>query len=481
MQNKISSTKSAIPDHVTRRHFLHGLAAASTLPMPVWAASLERTSTPDLRIHIIQDDLAIAPNHIVRTAVYQIDKDSVLRLPEGRPVSVEIVNTLSTEEWVHWHGLQMPAQLDGTAEEGSLSVSAGGTLRYTLPPQRSGFFYVHSHAMTCHDMSRGLYSGQFSPVYIQPRNDAGSYDREVFWTSHEWEPYMVNDADEEHSLEEMQHFRRDPEDEDEVDGWDVRYRLASVNGHALGYGDPIRVREGERVLIHLLNASATENIQVALPGHIFQVIAMDGNPVIRLNSVSTLDLGVGERIDAIVVMNAPGVWIFGSTDAGSRARGLGVVLEYAGHSGDPIWSDPSVTDWDYTAFCEAGNCTIGEELTLNISRLQRTEDGSERWNLESRHSNGQPHNGLLYRGQPYRLRLQNQSDEWHPMHLHRNRFELLRYQGRNVVGLTKDTLLIPPWEETEVLLTPGETGPALFHCHNQMHMEAGLQTLFTVR
>lgn len=56
----------------------------------------------------------------------------------------------------------------------------------------------------------------------------------------------------------------------------------------------------------------------------------------------------------------------------------------------------------------------------------------------------------------------------------------LRYHGRNVAGLVKDTLLIPPWEETEVLLIPEDTGPALFHCHNQMHMEAGLQALFTV-
>ncbi len=47
----------------------------------------------------------------------------------------------------------------------------------------------------------------------------------------------------------------------------------------LGEGEPIRVREGERVLFHVLNASATETRSLALPGHVFRVVALDGNPV----------------------------------------------------------------------------------------------------------------------------------------------------------------------------------------------------------
>lgn len=403
---------------------------------------------------------------------------SVIRLLAGKPVHVNVTNTLSTEEWVHWHGLRVPVLLDGTEEEGSLYVSAGGTLQYTLPPQRPGLFYVHSHAMSCHDMSRGLYSGQFAPVYVQAHQDAGDYDQEFFWASHEWEPYMVNEADEERTLEEMQHLRIDPEDSDEADGWDMRYRLASVNGRALGHGEPIRVREGQRVLFHLLNASATENIQIALPGHVFQVVAMDGHPVPKREIVSVLDLGVGERIDAVVAMNSPGVWVFGSTDEQVRAKGLGVVVEYAGYGGDPVWSDSVTPEWDYS---DDSHSRRGEEIKVSLERLPLAEDGAERWSLMLKDSDGQPHQGVLSRRQPYRLRVQNQSEEWHPMHLHRHSFELLRYHGKDVSGLMKDTLLIPPWEEAEILLVPEDAGAALFHCHNQMHMEAGLQTLFTVQ
>ena len=44
-------------------------------------------------------------------------------------------------------------------------------------------------------------------------------------------------------------------------------------------GEPIRVQPRQRVLMHLLNASAMENRRIALPGHQFQVLALDGNPV----------------------------------------------------------------------------------------------------------------------------------------------------------------------------------------------------------
>ena len=62
-------------------------------------------------------------------------------------------------------------------------------------------------------------------------------------------------------------------------GFEVGYELFSINGRMLGHGDPIRVKQGERVLFHVLNASATEIRSLALPGHVFRVVALDGNPV----------------------------------------------------------------------------------------------------------------------------------------------------------------------------------------------------------
>ena len=57
-------------------------------------------------------------------------------------------------------------------------------------------------------------------------------------------------------------------------GYEVSYELFSINGRMLGQGDPIRVKIGERVLFHVLNASATEIRSLALPGHLFRVVAL---------------------------------------------------------------------------------------------------------------------------------------------------------------------------------------------------------------
>jgi FtsP/CotA-like multicopper oxidase with cupredoxin domain len=100
--------------------------------------------------------------------------------------------------------------------------------------------------------------------------------------------------------------------------------MYSINDKVLGAGEPIRVKPGERVLMHLLNASAIENKRIALPGHRFQVLALDGNPVPSPQFAEAVMLGPGERVDAMVEMNQPGVWILGGTDDMAR---FSVALE----------------------------------------------------------------------------------------------------------------------------------------------------------
>ncbi len=96
-------------------------------------------------------------------------------------------------------------------------------------------------------------------------------------------------------------------------GYEVGYGSFTINGRMLGHGEPMRVKQGERVLFHVLNGSATEIRSLALPGHVFQVVALDGNPVPNPAKVPVLWLGTAERISAIVEMNHPGVWILGDT------------------------------------------------------------------------------------------------------------------------------------------------------------------------
>src|SRR5713101_2548982 len=114
----------------------------------------------------------------------------------------------------------------------------------------------------------------------------------------------------------------------------------------------VRPSRIERVLFHILNGSAGEIRSLALPGHNFSVIAMDGNPLPKPVRVSGLWLGTAERISAIVEMNHPGVWIMGDLADDDRGHGMGIVVEYAGHKGKGLWTPPKPFHWTYERFAK---------------------------------------------------------------------------------------------------------------------------------
>ena len=89
------------------------------------------------------------------------------------------------------------------------------------------------------------------------------------------------------------------------------------------------------MLFHVLNASASETRSLSLPGHVFRIVALDGNAVPRPADVPLLWLGTAERLSAVVEMNNPGVWVMGDLADDDRKRGMGIIIEYAGFEGEP--------------------------------------------------------------------------------------------------------------------------------------------------
>jgi FtsP/CotA-like multicopper oxidase with cupredoxin domain len=454
---------------LTRRTFAAGLAS-----IPILRAQDRLSPTAaDVTLRIERTTIEIAPGRAVTTTTYNgTAPGPLIRLKEGVPTSVEIVNHTDTLEYVHWHGFEVPPEVDGTEEEGSLPVPPGDHLQYQITPLQPGSRYVHSHAMAMGDLSLGTYSGQFAFVYVEPKRNPGSYDQEVFLSTHEWEPRLVSEDEE--SAEEG-------EDEAGQHSMEIQYGIRSINGKALGHGDPIRVKEGQRVLFHILNASATENITLHLPGHSFYVIALDGNQVPRPGRVTVLDLGVGERVDAIVEMNNPGVWIFGSVADAMRKNGLGIRLEYASRDGEPQYSATGGVAFDYLKFGRKQASPKPDEIIpMRITRVQAGEDGLERWAINGHVYSDRDDAKILQRGRRYRLAFNNRSAEAHPLHLHRYSFELVRIGSTPTAGIRKDVITLQPYQTAEVDFIPRQPGAALFHCHHQMHMEMGFKRLFRV-
>ena len=460
-----------------RRQFLALAGATAThtfLNSALGNASLLSTGAQheraDYSLRIQQLTLELAPGVHVETIGYNGQVPGpLLRLKEGVPVSIEVTNETNIPELVHWHGLKIDSLNDGAMEEGSPMIPAGATHRYSFTPRPSGTRWYHTHASAYDNLSLGTYTGQFGFLLIEGREQPGHYDQEINLAIHHWEPSFVP------MVETM---REQSSNMPLTTGSDVGYKYATINSHMLGAGEPIRVKQGERVLMRLLNASATENVVLALPGHTFRVIAMDGNPVPNPISTEVISLAVAERIDAIIEMNSPGVWVLGSTLEKSRQMGLGIVIEYAGKKGAPVWKDPAPAEWDYTQFANPTAAPKPDETFVLTFRDIGSVHGSQfdTWTINNKAwPNTDP---LMVReGNRYRLVFRNGSGDQHPIHLHRHTFEVTRIGDKQTSGLRKDVINVMPLDTVEVDFVADNPGDTLWHCHQQLHMDYGFMQL----
>ena len=434
----------------------------------------------DVTIRIAPVLVELAPHQIISTVGYNGSVPApIIRLREGKTVSVELINDTDVPELVHWHGQLIPSEIDGASEEGTPFVPPHGRQHYSLTPKPAGTRWVHTHTMAFSDLNRGTYTGQFGFVYVEPANgERGNYDQEVFLATHEWLPFFG--AEEMETGEETwpRGNVTPGQTGGKPNGYEVGYNAFSINGKSLGSGEPLRVRQGQRVMFRILNASATENITLALPGHQFEVVALDGNPVPTPRKVSVLALGVAERIDAIVEMNRPGVWVLGTTRDDDRTAGFGMVVEYAGATGKPGWIAPPKGPWDYTIFgAERAAAEPEQTFTMTFGKINGGPTDFNRWTINgAQFDKSAPVD--IQKGKRYRLAFRNETDDPHPVHLHRHLFELRSINGKPTAGILKDTVLVPGYGTVDVDFTADNPGSTLFHCHQTLHMDYGFMSLF---
>ena len=472
---------------IARRHLIQ---AAALSPL-AHALSVRAESKADYTIRIAKGLIELAPDQIVSTTLYNGQfPGPLLRFTEGRPATVDVINDTDTPELLHWHGQQVASDVDGAAEEGTPFIPPHGMRRISFTPKPSGFRFYHTHVVAGNDLGRGTYTGQVGPLYIEPDNNPGAYDREIFLTLKEFGPTfskggdMASDALSGAMLADLkaEGAKADEEAKVKTKGYEVGYALFAINGRMLGHGERLRVRQGERVLFHVLNGSATEIRSLALPGHNFRIVALDGNPVPTQAEVPVLWLGTAERVSAIVEMKHPGIWVMGDLSDDDRGHGMGVVVEYAGSGGKPRWSKPQAFRWDYAIFGRAPSMAAkpDEIVEMLIIKHNAARNGFNQWTVNGEAFSTRTMRPLykVQRGKRYRLKLRNGSDDIHPMHLHRHSFELTRVGGKPTAGVMKDVVMLGGYQEIELDFVADNPGRTLFHCHQQLHMDFGLMALF---
>lgn len=448
------------PTTLTRRRFaqLSGLAAGSVL----FGGLSDAAVPPDFTLEIAAYTLEASPKHHIRTIAYngQIP-GPLLRMRQGQQQTIEVRNLTADPEVVHWHGLRLPSEIDGAMEEGTPMIAPGATARYSFKPDPPGFRWFHTHTFAGKNLGKAQYGGQHGFLLIEPRENAGAYDREIFLALHDWGGHFVGGDD---------------------GSMNPVYDFSTINGKMLGAGDPVRVKQGERVLMHILNSSPTEVHWIAVAGHTFNVVALDGNPVPQTVKVPMLRLAPAERVSAIVEMNAPGLWVLGEVRKHLQAAGMGIVIEYANATGKSVWTQPNDLIWDYRRFATTGTSA---QSTDEATRIELTFDSKfqghgneELWRINGK-SYPNTDEPLLKTGQRYRLVLKNNSVDDHPMHLHRHTFEVRRVDDSpELRGLRKDVVLVGAKTTAEIDFLADNPGRTLFHCHQQDHMDRGFMMVF---
>jgi CopA family copper-resistance protein len=318
----------------SRRHFVQGLAGGALTIAGArhlgWAAADSAVAADagavlsgtdfNLEIGALPVNLTGQPG--IATAVNGRLPAPLLRWREGETVTLRVSNRLSAPSSIHWHGIILPADMDGVPGLSFNGIGPGETYVYRFKVNQSGTYWYHSHSRFQEQV------GLYGPIVVEPRQgERHRADREHIVLLSEW-----TDLDPEHiyrTLKRQSNYfnfgRRTVADffnDVRKKGWNPaladrrmwgRMRmdptdLADVSGHAYTYlvngttpaGNWTGLfRRGEKVRLRFINGSSMSFFDVRIPGLKLTVVAADGQDVEPV-TVDEFRIGTAEVCDVLV-------------------------------------------------------------------------------------------------------------------------------------------------------------------------------------
>ena len=325
--------KLLYPPSISRRRFVTGIAAGSAF-LGLGLASTLSLASPSNRVGPSmlrgnQFDLNIGYQPVnftgkdrMATAVNGSVPAPILRWREGERVTLRVKNNLAKDSSLHWHGLILPAEMDGVPGLSFDGIKPGETFEYQFDVNQSGTYWYHSHSGF--QEQTGLYGA----IIIDPRDpDPVSYDREYVVMLSDW-----SDEDPEAiyaKLKKLSHYYNFRE-RTVGDLWqDIKYKgitetwnerdmwnqmrmsetdISDVNGYTYTYlmngvtpdeGWIGLFKRGEKVRLRFINGSAMTIFDVRIPGLKMTVVASDGQNIEPV-TIDEFRIGVAETYDVVV-------------------------------------------------------------------------------------------------------------------------------------------------------------------------------------
>jgi CopA family copper-resistance protein len=318
----------------SRRRFVQGLAGGTLAVVSArhfaWAAAADAAATDagavlsgtDFNLEIGALPVNFTGRPGIATAVNGRLPAPLLRWREGDAITLRVSNRLSAPTSIHWHGMIVPADMDGVPGVSFDGIAPGATYVYRFKVNQSGTYWYHSHSRFQEQ------TGLYGPIVIEPRRGERHHaDREHVILLSDW-----TDLDPEHiyrTLKRQSNYfnfgrrtvgdflndvrkqgwkpavadrdmwgrmRMDPTDLADVSGYAYTYLLngATPAGNWTGL-----FRRGEKVRLRIINGSSMTFFDIRIPGLELTVVAADGQDVEPV-TVDEFRIGNAEVYDVIV-------------------------------------------------------------------------------------------------------------------------------------------------------------------------------------
>lgn len=459
---------------------------------------------------------------------------TVIEAHEGDTLRVTFHNRMDVETSIHWHGILLPNDQDGVPYLTTMPIHAHSSFTYEYPVIQSGTYWYHSH--TGLQEQRGVYGA----LIFYPREKKTVYDREYIVALSDWtneDPHSV-----------LRHLKSDGDyyalKKDTVQSWlkvlrrgwkavrlrlksawirmgpmditDVGYDAFLLNGKETGpVGD---ARPGEKILLRVINMSASSHFDVEFAGGKMQIVAADGLDIEPVD-VDRFRIAVAETYDVVVTVPTEKSYELRATamDGSGYASGfLGTGetvpardlpkpdlimtdhsahknhqssampadhsshegMDHSMHAGHTMHhgapAGPRVLTYDDLR--SPGETVLPDEAPVREITLRLTGN-MERyiWSFNDR-TLEESDAILIRKGENVRIHLVNETMMDHPIHLHGHFFRVLNKQGRH--SPLKHTVDVKGMETTTIEFHADQEKDWLFHCHILYHMMTGMSRVF---
>ncbi len=415
------------------------------------------------------------------TAVWAFNGTSpgpALRYRQGESVEVLVSNRLPQPTTVHWHGMRLPHAMDGVPHVSQPPIAPGGTFAVRYRADDAGTYWYHPHQSSFEQVPRGLY-GMLVVEEAKPLR----VDRELEWVLADFKLDSAN---------------RQVEDFGRVRDFGSEGRhgnVVTLNGTAAGAERVVDARPGERLRIRLLNAASARAFLLEFVGLAPWIVSFDGQAV-QPHPIpdGRLLLGAGQRTDLVLDMpdaagkrflvrdhRVGGQEIASLACAGRpvRSKRLGRPAAIAPNR----QAEPNLAKaTDHYLVFEGG---IGGEpaigrvdgQALKVDDIMKKHGLAWTMNYTAQQEHAMMHEPLfrLRRGEHVTLKMMNNTDYEHPMHLHGHFFRVLRLNDVNTrLREWRDTVMIDPRGSVDIAFVAENVGEWMFHCHILDHAAGGM-------